>query len=66
MNSNEKDSLRYDWLKTFLKLEPVKFSPKKKLIRGNFYWSIGDYEGDSIDEAIDLAIENNQRIFNKG
>jgi hypothetical protein len=56
----EKDALRYRWLKQFIRVEDVKFAEWNKLIKGNFYWSIGRHDGHDVDSAIDQAIKGNQ------
>jgi hypothetical protein len=53
----EKDALRYRWIRQFLRVEPVYMMDQNKLIKGNFYWSIGEYPGVDIDGAIDKAIK---------
>jgi len=53
----EKDALRYQWIRQFLRVEPVYMMEDQKLIKANFYWSIGKYPGMDIDGAIDKAIE---------
>jgi hypothetical protein len=51
------DADRYNFIKQFLVIEPVKFRDDIKLLRANFYLSVGTLKSDNVDDAVDALIQ---------